>query len=216
MFSFIAILMVFYDKNIRFYLQQREEQCCSVRRKNVTSDMMMGYMAEALLLLMRDTPYANITVGDITQKAGVNRSTYYRHFNTKEAIIRFYYDSIMRESNEAFLRLNSTDFRLYIRTRFETLYAHREDLLNLHRSGLSRLLMDVLKERFHFDELEKSSATDEQFRISYHLGGLYNNMLLWFNHGMAESPELMTDIAMSYRTQEAIQLPAMGENEARA
>ena len=171
--------------------------------------MMMGYMAEALLVLLRDTPYERITVGDITQKAGVNRSTYYRHFDTKDAIIRYYYDSILRESSAAFLQTNSMDFRVYIRTRFETLYAHREDLLNLHRAGLSHLLLDVLMERFHFDEIEKNASPEEQFKTSYHLGGLYNNMLLWFAHEMAEGPEQMTDIAMSYRTEESMRLRAM-------
>lgn len=180
-----------------------------MRRKNVTGDMMMGYMAEALLLLLRHTPYERITVGDIVKKAGVNRSTYYRHFDTKEAVVRFYYDGIMRECSEAFQQANDMDFRLYMRTRFETLYAHREDLLNLHRAGLSHLLLEVLMERFRFEELQKRSTTEEQFRISFQLGGIYNNMILWFSHGMAESPEQMTDIAMRYRPEESLRLWAM-------
>ena len=48
-----------------------------MKRKNVTSDMMRGYMADALLMLMAKKDYANITISEITQKAGVNRSTFY-------------------------------------------------------------------------------------------------------------------------------------------
>ena len=60
-----------------------------MRRKNITSEMMMNYIAEGLLKLMSDKPYAKISVSDICEKAGVNRSTYYRHFYTKEDIIRY-------------------------------------------------------------------------------------------------------------------------------
>ena len=177
-----------------------------MRRRNITGEMMKDYMAQALLLLMRDIPYEHITVGDITKKAGVNRSTYYRHFETKEAVIRYYYNSIMRECSEAFRQKNSMDFQLYMKTRFETLYAHKEDLLNLHRAGLSHLLLDVLMERFRFEELEENSSMEEQFKTSYHLGGIYNNMLLWFSHGMTESPEQMTAIAMNYRPEQSLRL----------
>ena len=167
---------------------------------------MKDYMAQALLLLMRDIPYEHITVGDITKRAGVNRSTYYRHFETKEAVIHYYYNSIMRECSEAFRKKHSMDFRIYMKTRFETLYAHKEDLLNLHRAGLSHLLLDVLMERFRFEELEENSSMEEQFKTSYHLGGIYNNMLLWFSHGMTESPEQMTAIAMNYRPEQSLRL----------
>ncbi len=73
-----------------------------MRRKNITSEMMMSYIAEALLLLMKDKNYNDITIGEITERAGVNRSTYYRHFETKESIIQFYLDSIMEEYQIAF------------------------------------------------------------------------------------------------------------------
>ena len=46
-----------------------------MRRKNITSEMMMGYIQQALLLLMKDKAYPDITIGEITAKAGVNRST---------------------------------------------------------------------------------------------------------------------------------------------
>lgn len=184
-----------------------------MRRKNITGDMMMDYMAQALLLLMRNMPYDRITVGDITKKAGVNRSTYYRHFETKEAIVRYYYNGVMQECSAAFRQKNSMDFRLYMKTRFETLYTHKEDLLNLHKAGLSYLMLDVLMERFRFDELEKNSSVDEQFKTSYHLGGIYNNMLLWFSHEMAESPEQMTTIAMSYRPEQSLRLWYMESKE---
>lgn len=80
----------------------------------------MGYISQALLLLMHEKPYAEITISEITHKAGVNRSTYYRHFDTKESIVRFYFDEVMREYREAFAEMQSMDFTLYLLTMFQT------------------------------------------------------------------------------------------------
>ena len=54
---------------------------------------MMEYITDALLLLMKHKNFNDITIGEITKKAGVNRSTYYRHFSTKESIIKFYFST---------------------------------------------------------------------------------------------------------------------------
>ena len=40
-----------------------------MRRKNITSEMMMEYIEQALLLLMKDKAYPDITIGEITAKA---------------------------------------------------------------------------------------------------------------------------------------------------
>ena len=109
-----------------------------MRRKNVTSEMMMAYIEQALLLLMQSRPYSDITIGEITEKAGVNRSTYYRHFPTKDSIIKSYLDAIMEEYQNRFRNLHSDDYALYLRTMFEAFYEKRDELFKpfkkLHES----------------------------------------------------------------------------------
>ncbi|MBR1734887.1 MAG: TetR/AcrR family transcriptional regulator [Alphaproteobacteria bacterium] len=169
-----------------------------MRRKNTTGKMMMNYIAEALLILMRDHPYPNITIGNITKKAGVNRSTYYRHFDSKESVIKFFLDSVMSEYLGSFKKLKSRDFSIYLLIMFRTFYFHKNELLNIHKAGLSFLLSEVFVKHFDFEKITKISNLKEQYELSYHLGGIYNNMLLWFSHEMAETPETMTEIAISY------------------
>jgi AcrR family transcriptional regulator len=66
-----------------------------MRRKNITTEMMKDYITQALFLLLRKKDFAEISIGEIAAKAGLNRSTYYRNFNSKEDIVRFYYRKIL-------------------------------------------------------------------------------------------------------------------------
>ena len=44
-------------------------------------------MVEALLLLLENKEYDSITVKEICEKAGVNRSTFYMHYDTKDDLL---------------------------------------------------------------------------------------------------------------------------------
>lgn len=48
-------------------------------------------MAEGLLELCEEKPLAKITVGDIQQKTGVSRQTFYKHFQDKDDLIQYIY-----------------------------------------------------------------------------------------------------------------------------
>lgn len=57
--------------------------------------MIKDYISQALLLLMQKKSYSQITIQEITKEAGVNRSTYYRNFNSKETIIQYVFGEII-------------------------------------------------------------------------------------------------------------------------
>lgn len=44
-------------------------------------------LQESLLVLARERPLEEITVGDVAERAGINRSTYYQHFSDKEMLL---------------------------------------------------------------------------------------------------------------------------------
>lgn len=51
-------------------------------------------ITESLLYLMKKEKFENITITDISKKAGINRITFYRNFNTKEEVLKCYLDDI--------------------------------------------------------------------------------------------------------------------------
>lgn len=168
-----------------------------MRRKNTTTDMMKTYMAQSLFLLMQKSPYDEISIGEITKRAGVNRSTYYRNFTSKDDIIHFYLNRMMEEYTSAYILQEKRSLRDYLQTLFEHFYAHKNALLLLYQNKLSHLLLNTFNDWFSHLEKTENVSMREHYRIAYHVGGIYNHLMLWFSRGMQETPLEMVQISLS-------------------
>ena len=54
-----------------------------------TTDFLKECMADAILQAMREKPFSKITIQEIAEMAGVNRSTWFRNFGDKNEAISF-------------------------------------------------------------------------------------------------------------------------------
>lgn len=62
-------------------LRQNNQEANAITRECIES---------ALILLMQTKPFTDITVTDLTRKAGVSRTAYYRNYASKEDILSGY------------------------------------------------------------------------------------------------------------------------------
>lgn len=168
-----------------------------MRRKNTTKQMMKEYMLESLLILLRKKHYEDISISEIVEKAGVNRSTYYRNFISKDDIIIFFYENIMLRYLNEYQNQSQHTIEKYFYIMFQHFYNNREPLLLLYQNGLSHLLLKVLNSFFERRAME-SLPTQEHFKIFFHIGGIYNFFILWFLHDMKETPEELVKISLSF------------------
>ena len=58
------------------------------------------YIYEALVELMKQKPYHEITITDITKKAGVSRMAYYRNYKDKDDILIEHFREILARTKE--------------------------------------------------------------------------------------------------------------------
>ena len=142
---------------------------------------------------MEGKAYDDISIGEITAKAGVNRSTYYRNFSSKNEIIKFYFNKIIYE----YLETVSKDiaFSEYLLIMFTHFYKYKRELLQIYKNGVSYLILEALNETF--TAFGETNTFDEQFKRYYHTGGIYNTFLLWFSDDMRKSPKHMSEITIS-------------------
>jgi len=154
--------------------------------------MMKEYIADSLLVLMANKSFDDITIGEITTKAGVNRSTYYRNFTSKEQIIKFYYSKLMYGYLETIGKKDT--FFDYLNKMFTYFYNHKSELLLIYSNGIAYLILEALNETF--TSHNQSNTFDEKFKLYYHTGGIYNTFLLWFSEDMHQSPKNMSKLTI--------------------
>ena len=166
-----------------------------MRRKSTTTGMMMDYIAEALLQLMETVPFASITVQQIVQRAGVNRSTYYRHFAGKESVVGYYLDRLMSGYERTLRGAGFDGLQAHLEAQFAYFYQYRKQLLVIYDSGQILLFLQVLNRHLHsVPDLEQAPLV-EKCRTAYHIGGIFNSYLLWLERRMQDSPQEMARAA---------------------
>lgn len=169
------------------------------RRAGVPPAMNRDRMARAAVELTVERGWAGVTATAIAQRAGVNRSTFHRNFPSKEDAVRRWYGMLVEEG-VAEQGDAPDDMATYLEVLFGTFERHKGELLALHAHGLSHLMLDALMELFGvaapqarerdaaFDGDETGGALPVELAasvaLSYHVGGIFASLLLWFDGGM--------------------------------
>lgn len=172
-----------------------------MKRKNTTTRMLKQSIIDSFLLLLKDSDYEQITISEITGTAGVNRSTYYRHFTSKDNIICAYYENLLVEHMQTTPLPDLAEMEGYLCKLFLIMAEHKDELLLIYRSGRSHLLLHVFNQYF----IDKSNRTDD-LRTYYHAGGIFNCNLFWFEHDMDTEPRELAALAVSAFPQDFISL----------
>lgn len=155
-----------------------------MKHKNISPEMTRDYIAEAVLLLLEKKDWEDISVTDIAARAGVNRSTFYRNFASREDAVRRFYAKLLERGVEAMGDTARISVREYLSRLFASVYEHKDALLRLHRAGLSHLMLGAMNELF----LQKQAAAGDfaqELAVFYHTGGIFNSFLLWFEKDMS-------------------------------
>lgn len=145
---------------------------------------------DALMKLMQEKKFEKISIGELCDRAGVSRMTYYRSYNSKEEILLQHLD----ECFTVYLQdLPTGDFYGVALSFFEFWQGtQREFLIAVVRSGLSAQLMD--KFYTYLDQIIPRMVPSEEvqpFVKSFLAGGLYKMLMDWMKTGAQTAPEKM-------------------------
>jgi AcrR family transcriptional regulator len=158
-----------------------------MRRKNTTTMMMKDYIVQSLLILMKKKPFASISIKEITEKAGVDRSTYYRNFKSKEDIVRFFVKKVWHEYRLVYDK--TTSFKFHLQKLLTCYIKYKKEFLLIHKHGLTHLILGELNDFFKPISGDNTLSVEDRYRIYWYAGAIYNTVLLWFSTDMKESPE---------------------------
>lgn len=142
-------------------------------------------LTEALLNLMQKKPFRDITITELSKKAGVGRVSFYRNFNSKEDILTAYFAKKMLEWSKSLRQNGNNNIILEV---FRLFYENRDFIRILHKADLLYILLKCLWESNGPKPEHPNYLAYWNARLT---GGLFAWCHEWINRGMQETPEEM-------------------------
>lgn len=164
------------------------------------------HMSEALLGLMAERPYREISVVDICERAMVHRTTFYAHFEDKNALFRYVLQELQRgfEAEQAALT-GHVDLRTFLLAEFHSALHFLKEHRQIYLSGLAgggyelRLVEDTAAEwltrRFREEGVTAGEAQDPELAGQFYAGALLTVVRWWLENGMTmDEAELVKQV----------------------
>lgn len=163
-------------------------------------------MDKALLLLLEKKNYEYITVKEVCGKAGVNRSTFYLHYETMNDLLLESMEYLLRQMRDHFHqdslisreRIENCPLRDLVLITSEYLMPYLEFVkenkkvfaaaisqpaafqFNETFHKMNNEIFDPIMDRFHFPEWEK------KYRLAFYINGIFAVISTWIKGGCVE------------------------------
>lgn len=150
-------------------------------------------IALALFDLMEDSRYEKISVAAIARAAHCDRSTFYRHFETKDDVVRHRVMMAMGGTLEEFISPRSRTFEGYLRELFESMRENQRVFELIRRNRLNDHLIDGIEQLFAVEYDAAKLSVPDQYALAFHIGGIASHVRLWVSRGMVDSPDELVE-----------------------
>jgi AcrR family transcriptional regulator len=169
-----------------------------VRTRNILGD--------ALVALMLEKPFEQITIKQVLARAGVGRTTFYEHFRNKDDLFQSDVEDFFRMMGGLLTRTGADPRRL---APVEELFSHLREARDFHdalvaagkadgvRELATRVFAGSIEERLQAAGVEMDPA-DFQATARLLAGGLFSLLDWWIREGMTAPPAEMD--ALFHRT----------------
>lgn len=156
-------------------------------------------ICEALLRLMKDHPYEEITVKQIALESKLVRKTFYRNFDSKDDVLEAILDILVDEYKRHLIMFNQV---MPIEIIFNFCIEHKEQLLLFDKNNLMYRILQKLNSALpeKHEELVKLGLVpkelfgglDPSYLIPMNIGGIWNVICRWVRGGMKDDPKQIT------------------------
>lgn len=160
------------------------------------------WLVTALLELMKEKPYDKITIKEIAKKADLDRSTFYRNFNSKEDVLNLYLSHLAEEYINRLEKVDEIDMSKVSRTFLEFWNENIDFIRSLRKNGLSGFLLEAFNmylphvHRVIGDRLPHTINEENlEFALAFNAGGMWNILMKWIDEDFVHS---YTDLVKAF------------------
>lgn len=168
---------------------------------NAKAQFSQQAILEALLFLLKEKSFQDITINEITKTAQISRCTFYRNFSNKEDILQIHIQRIWTDYKKEIMNMTEISMPKVSYSIFKVMELHSSFLKILYKNKLSYLLVDhfdiALLELFKekrallFNEMGEEKV---QYALRYSIGGFSRLAEQWILSDETISPVEMEKI----------------------
>ncbi|MDF7637494.1 TetR/AcrR family transcriptional regulator [Leuconostocaceae bacterium ESL0958] len=149
---------------------------------------------------LKDTPFSKIRIASLIETAGVARASYYRNFDSKEAILEYYLSQLIAVKQDRALADRQLPAKETLRSdltfAFRIFLTQRERFLLLFDSGLSAYVFEYLQKMPRIDPEKEARRFHDAYDRAFFTGAMSSVLQQWLLTGAHESPAEMAAIML--------------------
>ncbi|MCR5372246.1 MAG: TetR/AcrR family transcriptional regulator, partial [Solobacterium sp.] len=154
----------------------------------------------ALLALLEEKPLSDISVSELTSKAGTGRVSFYRNYQSKEDILKEESDRLIKEWGRLYESNPESAPETLFPSLFDFYRDHRDFYMILYNAGMSFIMMKTILSTIR---ITPEMQNLEAYIKSFWAYGIYGWLLEWIKRGMPESgKELSTLFSLARQNQD--------------
>jgi len=149
-------------------------------------------IADALLVILQQYDYKEITITQLAQEAKLSRKTFYRLFADKEEVLAYIFENMYIECFEQIKSQRTQCYWDIVQCYFDFWEERKSLLLIFKQSALLPVLFDgAYKYSFSIFEYIRTKDVAEQlsvqlpYLLAYSVGGMHNMLLKWVENDMS-------------------------------
>ena len=140
----------------------------------------------ALLDLLKEKSLADISISELTSKAGIGRVSFYRNYQTKEDILKEESDNLIKEWGKLYENDPESSPETLFPSLFDFYRDHREFYTSLYNAGMSAIMLETILSTI---QITSEMNNLEAYLKSFWAYGMYGWLIEWIKRGMQESGE---------------------------
>ncbi len=161
-------------------------------------------ITEALINLMKEIPYEEISVKQILLESKLAKKTFYRNFESKDDVLL----SLIRKNLKEYFSLVDAGNADVLTTIFDFAARNKELLMIMDRNDMLHLVLRCMNENIDFHKSGTPSegnpfvnlfkGLESEYLIALNIGAVWNVIALWVHCGMKEEPDCVRETIRSY------------------
>lgn len=156
-------------------------------------------ITNALIDLMKEKAYEEISISEITKQAGVSRVSYYRNYDSKDDILTENLGNLIHSLNDTLNSLPShTPIRRVMTHFFKTIRENMSVFMLLYHAGMDRRIQEALYHLIIASDQFPAMDKRRTYPASLFSGALFSLLVQWYNTDMTENDSELSNIFCQY------------------